>query len=144
MSHLCPRCDRKRRDCTCYGIFGDLPKREGVIPQREGVIPLPSEPCDCADVGRPVCWHGVENAPAGWLDARSKTFAEAPKPDELTVDDVLAYLARVIGTSESQRLFDLTETSPGRWFITDRGDYSAASGTLRGCLEWAKRRGLLG
>lgn len=68
----------------------------------------------------------------------------APKPDELTVDDVLAYLARVIGTSEAYRTFDLTETSPGEWFATDRGDYSAASGTLRGCLEWAKRRGLLG
>lgn len=136
-AHLCPKCDRKRRDCTCYGIFGDLPKREDVIP-------LPSEPEPFH--GRVTNCHLCRDCPCA-LD---------PEPDELTVDDVLGVLGIVLSDDTWQlpgggwvgRL-DGAEGGFALWY--PNGDTSPGCagfgqdvGTLAAMVQSAKRRGLLG
>ncbi len=76
--------------------------------------------------------------------------APAPKPDELTVDDVLGVLAEVCNGGWEAR------TPKGyamiaRWgldgegaYVLDHEDHDDFHGTMAECLTEAKRRGLLG
>ena len=102
-----------------------------------GPSSLPGLIADWAEDDRPAPPDGVVSLPA-------------PKPDELTVDDVLGALQPRIdhvhlgGPWHLERDWRTTETGDAWRLFSDEDQSACWSGTMREMWALAKRRGLLG